>query len=350
MNSVVFANAGLLDVRCITTFGVSAKVNDNPIGQFGTGLKYAIAVILRHGLEIEIQIGGVNYVFNTRPENIRGQDFDFIYMTAINTNLLPDEVGDSVTTQLSFTTDLGKKWELWMAFRELYSNCIDEKGQVFLGEEDAITCDETVIMVTGEEFVKIFEEKANVFIEEGANKTIGNLNIHDGDSKYVYNRGIRIAEFEKPLLASYDIQGSVELTEDRTLKHEYYFNNKLTSAVTSTDDEEFIEKVVTASKDYHEASLNFNGSTPSDTFLAVVKRLIKRGKDKINPTVVRVYETVVKASRSKTKKTRIYIDLDVGLNTDENEVVRIVGKALAAYTDILAGEGVVEDSIEVNLE
>lgn len=40
---LTFHNPGELDPRLITTFGVSIKESTNPIGYFGTGLKYALA-------------------------------------------------------------------------------------------------------------------------------------------------------------------------------------------------------------------------------------------------------------------------------------------------------------------
>ena len=47
--SIIFTNQGEIDIRAVTTFGVSVKNDNSAIGMFGTGLKYAIAIILRHG-------------------------------------------------------------------------------------------------------------------------------------------------------------------------------------------------------------------------------------------------------------------------------------------------------------
>ena len=48
---IIFQNKGLIDVHAISIMGVSVK-EDNSIGFFGTGLKYAIAVLLREGIKI----------------------------------------------------------------------------------------------------------------------------------------------------------------------------------------------------------------------------------------------------------------------------------------------------------
>ena len=82
MKSVVFQNPGVIDAVSITTFGVSSK-NDKStaIGFFGTGLKYAIAVILRTGGNITIYSGDSVYDFSVQRQKVRNDEFDFIYMT-----------------------------------------------------------------------------------------------------------------------------------------------------------------------------------------------------------------------------------------------------------------------------
>lgn len=49
MSVVQFRTPGLIPLEAFDTMGISAKVGDHPIGRFGTGLKYAVAVILREG-------------------------------------------------------------------------------------------------------------------------------------------------------------------------------------------------------------------------------------------------------------------------------------------------------------
>ena len=80
MRTFIFQNAGVMDPRAITTFGVSSKENDSAIGYFGTGLKYAIAVLLRYGCEITIWTGGQKYEFTTQKTRIRVNDFEIVQM------------------------------------------------------------------------------------------------------------------------------------------------------------------------------------------------------------------------------------------------------------------------------
>lgn len=100
---IVFKNEGILDINSIITFGVSVKEKESAIGFFGTGLKYAIAVLLRNGCEVAIKSGLDVYYFGTESLIVRGKSFPIVTMNG---------------KQLSFTTEYGKTWELWKAARE----------------------------------------------------------------------------------------------------------------------------------------------------------------------------------------------------------------------------------------
>ena len=124
--SVAFWTNTTLDIRAITMMGLSAKPNStDPIGKFGTGMKLAIAVLLRLGAGVELYIKGQKYLFKTRTDDFRGQEYDQILMYKSSVT------GWLVPTKLSFTTHLGSHWQPWMAFRELLSNTVDEDGLLF---------------------------------------------------------------------------------------------------------------------------------------------------------------------------------------------------------------------------
>ena len=55
MSKLIFYTPTTLDEAFIFTMGASVKKSNNPIGFFGTGLKYAIAVTLRLGGSIKIE-------------------------------------------------------------------------------------------------------------------------------------------------------------------------------------------------------------------------------------------------------------------------------------------------------
>ena len=68
--TIYFTNPGEIDIRAVTTMGVNVKEGSSSIGYFGTGLKYAIATLLREGQEIIIHSGLTTYYFLSFQEEI----------------------------------------------------------------------------------------------------------------------------------------------------------------------------------------------------------------------------------------------------------------------------------------
>jgi hypothetical protein len=85
--AICFFNNGQLDRRSFTMLGLSAKSDDRAIGFFGTGFKYAIATLLRHGAKIHIVAGKDDeYVFYTSPDTFRGKEIQVIYVHHMSTH------------------------------------------------------------------------------------------------------------------------------------------------------------------------------------------------------------------------------------------------------------------------
>ena len=97
--SVHFITPGEIDLRALTMFGLSSKSSDQ-IGRFGTGLKYATAIVCRLGGSITLQTSENTHTIQTAPGEFRGTSVDYIY--------LDDQ-------PLNITTNLGRDWEPWMA-------------------------------------------------------------------------------------------------------------------------------------------------------------------------------------------------------------------------------------------
>ena len=72
---ISFQNNGLIDIAAVTTMGVSVKEGDGAIGYFGTGLKFAIATILREGGEVTLWRGLEKHIFTATLLTVRGEDF-----------------------------------------------------------------------------------------------------------------------------------------------------------------------------------------------------------------------------------------------------------------------------------
>lgn len=292
--SVCFITPTLLDIKAITTFGINAKPNStSPIGFFGTGLKYAIAVLLRENCEIEINIGEDSCKFYTKAEEFRDKEFSFIYMTYFN-----DSTGKRKKLQLPFTTELGKNWTLWQAFRELYSNTIDENGSCVSYENDILedlnlpSEDKTLISVTSEAFLEVFEDKDSVFLEDGLNTfTSDIIQIIDRPSERIYYRSMRALDLEYETRFTYNILTSLSLTEDRTIKYSWEADKIIAHyiAVNCTD-ESIIEAVLSQEENTYEGRLNFEDvyATSSGQFSRVYHKL---GKDIKNKSVRGYYSS-----------------------------------------------------------
>lgn len=208
---VCFTTPGELDLRVLNTMGFSAKPDPaSAIGFFGTGLKFALAVLAREGFEVEIETSGQVHQLVQVPEEIRGKRFQRLA-------LQPLEPGGSEPTPLPFTTELGPHWTLGMVYRELATNTQDEGGVVCFGAQ-ALRTDESQIRVyhfqsQGEE-----AEKRWFFRPQSAPLARGaSVEIWPGPSRHVSFRGVNVLETPKELRFKYNIVGTVKLTEDRTL-------------------------------------------------------------------------------------------------------------------------------------
>jgi hypothetical protein len=254
-------NAGLIPLEAVTTMGINAKEGENPIGFFGTGLKYAIASLLRSGHEITIWRGLDRYDFAVLAGTVRGKDFDFITMT-----------GPEGVERLGFTTHLGAKWEMWQAFRELYSNCLDEGGELYLSEVDPAE-DHTCIQIRGELFAEAARGRERFFLATEPLYKGTLVDIHPGQSTGLYYRGVLVGSLPSPAAFTYNLKTDMHLTEDRTLKHRWQADGHIAYTIEKCTDRALIERILLGANQY-ENSLDL--SAAGDDFAEVVLALAER--------------------------------------------------------------------------
>jgi len=256
---ISFQNHGLLDLRALRTFGVSAKESDNPIGMFGTGLKYALAILLREGCRVDLFIGSERHEFDVSEEEIRGQAFSFVRMDG---------------QPMAFTTNLGKNWELWQAYRELYCNTIDEPHALVSAEEIAPRDGYTTIHVYGDKFVDVYSRRGDFILDSTPRWVNEGVEFHDRPSLYMYYRGVRVAELPHPARLTYNIVGkTLLLTEDRTLGGYWQPMEYISDALLKSKDKELLRAIVCADGDSYEArDIDFyRGSIkPSAEFMELI--------------------------------------------------------------------------------
>ena len=115
MKYLKITNAGVMDINAIALVGASTKRDQNDmIGQYGSGLSYAISSMLKKGWNFKIYTGFDEIEITTKTEIMRDLPFDVIYVNGQRTSL---------------TVGMGNNdWDdPFFAFREIISNAVDEK-------------------------------------------------------------------------------------------------------------------------------------------------------------------------------------------------------------------------------
>lgn len=324
---IVFKNDGVIDIRAIKTFGVNSKDDkESAIGYFGTGLKYAIAILLRNNHQITFICGGKRYEMSTIRSKVRNDEFDIVTMNG---------------EELGFTTDLGKNWEMWMAFREIYSNMLDEQGaecfeaSVFSPDDD--TC--TYVLVSGatDGFEKCWRERNNYFLNKNIFRTIAQHAevdcyepMHTSEQGLVFYKGVRVMQTRLPARYDYNHHCGLTLTEDRTISDAWSTLWHLSALVIASRDKKFIKTMVMAPECTYEASINFSMNTAGgqniDVFLDVVGELrVKYKDDGVNPSAIKLH-------KEQRKVTTVMPGISCYLN--EIETVQLE-KAVAFCKDTL---------------
>ena len=116
-------NQGVAPVESFTTLGLSTSADSDVkgvIGQFGSGTKHAINLLLRNGLDFVIFAGMTKIEFGSKTKTVHAPDGSKTYEQATITV-------DGVQSDLGYTVDFGKHdWQgIGMALREFISNALD---------------------------------------------------------------------------------------------------------------------------------------------------------------------------------------------------------------------------------
>lgn len=284
MTAIIHRTPGTLDMRAFSIMGLSAKPgSERPIGIFGTGLKYGVAVLLRLGASLEVHTGGHRYWFETRPGKFRGDDFRQIVMRRDSwTGSEGWRIGRRQT--LPFTLNYGINWQCWMAFRELFANTLDEGGET---SEVNATMPETLGWAPGEgetfiivsncpDYVEAYRNRGDIFLDLGQRELrakLPGLEVRLGETQRMFYQGLRALDIGKPALFTYNVVASQHLTEDRQLGREWAVRSLIADTIATCDDEALIETVIKADKDHWEHGLAPNSwTTPSEAFHRVMAR------------------------------------------------------------------------------
>ena len=212
-NYVLFENDGEIPVNAFKLLGASSKRGDtSKIGFYGTGLKYAIVLMLREGIPFTVYSGLSEIKISKRATSFLDQKIDV--MTVNN-------------EKTSITLDAGIDWEPWFAVREIYSNTIDEGGSTKVGATPEAMAGKTRIYVdySHEKLKDIFDNWNDYFttsrtvLEKMAH---GNILPKLPSNPYytVFRKGIRAYSNKSHSLYDYDLD-LLEINESRVAKYSW---------------------------------------------------------------------------------------------------------------------------------
>lgn len=284
---IVFKNSGEIDPRSISTFGVSVKQGKSPIGFFGTGLKYAIAVLLRTGHKVTVYAGNNEIRFGIASSAVRGQDFDFITM----------QTNSGAPVEIGFTTELGKTWDLWMAYRELACNCKDENGEgSFEFEAPVSEAGTTTIVVEGEAFEGVYARRHEYILEDAPMFKVGEIEVRNRPSADFYYRGVRVMRHNAEGIYTYNDLQKLDLTEDRTVKEQWQPRYRIATSIMRSDNRQFLRAVLSAKDTTMEGALDYHGwgIAPSETFLDVCGSMVADKIMALNKSALKVWQESTK--------------------------------------------------------
>lgn len=248
--SIVFQNEGILSLIDLTTMGDSSKREDSTkIGKFDSGLKYAISILYRNGIIITINVSdNIQYRVNSKiiisPDTKKEKEIIVIEKYLLEDVNIGFEYVESIET--SFAIQLGYEWELWMALREIYSNCLDENGKI-LDDSDGIGAKGyTTIHLEGELLEPILENWDEYFISSNIEPIYGNkddsdVKIYENPSGYLrlYKNGILIHKNEDVLADFMYDSPCASIDEMRVLNNMYDFKNNVSYCISENNSYDF---------------------------------------------------------------------------------------------------------------
>lgn len=200
MKWVRLHNSGNFDVvTAINMIGASVKTSDDPIGLYGSGVKYAMAQCIRENINLKISDAGKVYTLTSKNKTFRGEDFEMVCLKSSTGRM--HETG--------ITSEFGREdWnEKWFVFREFYSNMLDESGSFDI-VDGIVTHDSGVdVFLPYNVFKDIVDNIDHWFTDRSWDLRPGNGRL--------FKKGVYIGQLEG---CNFDFQSSnIGITETRTV-------------------------------------------------------------------------------------------------------------------------------------
>jgi len=297
------SNKGEVDPLAFTLVGASTKRNDeNKIGMFGSGNKYAIAHLFRNNYDFHVFSGDKQITFELKPVTLHDETFNVVVVDGKET---------------SITTNMGTHWTLWQAIRELYSNAVDE-GLIDFDVVEHISFEEsnagcTVVFIELKpDLQDIWENIGDYF---AINKelvfecSIGRIYKKHSPSTCVYRKGIRCFDTTKPSIFDYDFN-DIAISETRIIRFSWDLPQEIWKLLYKCDNEYVVRKVLNSIETTGLLERGIDDSmvsTYSDDMSDTWKRCLKESN--IVPSGMGGYVKDSEKSSTKILPKRLYTDL-----------------------------------------
>ena len=237
-------NVGVCPPEGFTVFGVSlanTSSNVGVIGQFGSGSKHSVAVLLRNELSPVVFAGSLKLEFSTRSQVVSDSQAtkDFKRVVVKYGGSDASGVSRSSTEDLGFVLDYGKQdWgEVALAMREFVSNAIDrsirEVGnwstvKIEIVDENQVRAKSgytRVFVPMNADVLNFYNNLGKWFLHfsepQSLEKAIlpkKNRNLSDRKAAVIFRRGVRVREFESSDTESLFDYNLNDLTIDESRK------------------------------------------------------------------------------------------------------------------------------------
>lgn len=244
-------NDGEVDPLAFNLIGASTKRADNSkIGFFGSGNKYAIALLLRKNIFFKVYSGTREIVFGKKPVTFRDGTYEMITIDGQDT---------------SMTTDMGPTWEDWFIVREFYCNALDE-GQALISVTDDIkpVAGKTTIYIEKIPSLTTFFDGIGRYILTTGEKPLsseltayGNVSIYPAyDDEFIcYRKGIRVwPKNNERGLYRYDFS-SIVINESRICEYPHQVGERMGSFFAKTTNKAYIQNYLDNWKDHKEQDI-----------------------------------------------------------------------------------------------
>lgn len=241
---LLIQNDGVAPVESFTLLGASTTRDSNVdgvIGQFGTGAKHAINVLLRAGLEPRIYCGKTRIDFFTKPHELT-DEFGTKTVQRVCAKLAGDR---NRTLDLGWVLDFGAlDWaDVAMAIREFVSNAIDRTRKANLSvreaqqegllrvalvedkEMRALSTATRIYVLVNDDVERYFNEIPKRFLQFSQDplryakmQPKADRNLTGGQGAVIYREGVYVCELDGVSLCDYNFtRQELPIDESRNL-------------------------------------------------------------------------------------------------------------------------------------